>query len=67
MKSIKGKHKKGKRQNLSFSNETHARDDAQREKNINRKLNHLYALAEKFPEDAEIEREIEELETELSN
>ena len=48
-----------------FKNETHARDDALREKKMEDRLNNLYALSYKYPDSPEIEQEIEELEREL--
>lgn len=50
-----------------FSNETHARDDALREKRLEDKLNNLYVLLDRFPDDLELEKEIAELENELTN
>ena len=67
MKKSKAKSQKNKRQILSFCNQTHARDDSARNDKINRRLNHLYTLADKYPEDVQLEEEIEELERELSN
>lgn len=48
-----------------FKNEAHARDDALREKNLEDRLHNLYDLQNRFPDDIEIEQEIEEIEREL--
>ena len=66
MKKVKEKQKCLKR-NRSFTNETHARDDATRKRNLEKRLNNLYELQDRFPSDIDIVTEIEELESELTN
>ena len=66
MKKTRGKQNRPRR-NHSFTNETHARDNDARKSNLEKRLNNLYELQERFPMDVEIEREIEELEKELTN
>ena len=67
MKNAEKKQKKNGRRTHYFANEIDARDDALREKNLEDRLGNLYALQERFPEDIDIEQEIEELEIELRN
>tara|TARA_Y100000593_G_scaffold42861_1_gene82019 strand:- start:12244 stop:12414 length:171 start_codon:yes stop_codon:yes gene_type:complete len=53
------------KQRSDFKTEGDAYRDALREKHLEDKLNNLYALSDRFPDDIEIEQEIEELEKEL--
>tara|TARA_Y100001973_G_C5200244_1_gene337107 strand:- start:2651 stop:2851 length:201 start_codon:yes stop_codon:yes gene_type:complete len=64
MKKTSVKQKRPKR-SRSFTNETNARDDNARKSNLEKRLNNLYELQDRFPSDIEIEQEIEELEREL--
>ena len=66
MKNTKRERKQHPQRTLYFANETHARDDALREKKLEDKLNSLYALQDRFPDDVDIVTEIEELERELN-
>jgi hypothetical protein len=66
MKKVREKQKRLKR-NRSFTDETHARDEDARRGNLEKRLNNLYELQDRFPSDVEIEQEIEELENELTN
>lgn len=53
------------KQRREFHTEDEAREDAIREKRLEDKLNNLYVLLDRFPDDTETEQEIEELEKKL--
>ena len=57
---------KDNRRTVSFNTEEEAYKDALRQNKLEERLNNLYDLADRFPEDEEIEKEIKELEEELS-
>jgi len=50
---------------IDFETEEDAHSDALRENKLEERLNNLYDLSYRFPEEIEIEQEIEELEKEL--
>lgn len=55
------------RRTINFKTEEEARKDALRENKLEERLNNLYDLVERFPEELGYETEIEELEQELGH